>query len=75
MSTLSEGDRLTVGFTYQFRVNGDDCWVKLEVNTAVRADEDYQDTYDRASLVLDKRTETHIKERANKIIEIEAKKE
>ena len=71
MSVLSSGDRLTLGFTYQFTVNGDDCWAKIEVNVAVREDEDYQDTYERASTVLDKRTETHIKERANKIIEME----
>lgn len=71
MSVLSPGDRLSLGVTHQFTINGDDCWAKLEVNLAVREGEDYQDTYDRASQVLDARIESHIKERANKIIAID----
>lgn len=32
---LSEGDRITASISHQIRVDGDESWVKYEVNAAV----------------------------------------
>lgn len=47
VTAISEGDRVTIGATHQVRIDGSDSWVKVEVNSAVRANESPSDAFDR----------------------------
>lgn len=47
VTAISEGDRVTIGTTHQFRIDGHDSWVKAEVNSAVRYNETPEDAFNR----------------------------
>jgi len=40
VSSLAEGDRVRISATHQVKIDGLDAWIKIEVDSAVRADED-----------------------------------
>lgn len=68
VSALSEGDRVTVAVTHQVQIDGNSSWIKIEVNSAVRHDEEEQDTFDRVGGVIADRVVAEIERQAAVIL-------
>lgn len=69
MPDVLPGDRVTVGTTHQVRIDRQDCWVKVEVNTAVQDGEDGETAIKRASKIVARNVVTEIERQAEVIVE------
>lgn len=73
MLSLSEGDRITISATHQVRIDGEDSWVKMEVNAAVRLDETSDAAVARIGSVLAESIVAEIERQAGVILAANAK--
>ena len=64
------GDRITIGVTHQVQIDGDDAWIKAEINSAVQPWEDADLTFARVQRALRTRIEGIIESAVEPIVEM-----
>lgn len=68
---LSEGDILKVGVTHQISINGDNSWIKLEIESRVQDGETSEQAFDRVNKELQEKVISAMESSAQTIIDYE----
>lgn len=69
MSAIAEGDRITIGVTHTILIDGMNSWIKMEINSAVQADELFEQARERIGKLLAANIVSEIERQATVVVE------
>lgn len=74
MSDLYEGDSITMSVTHSVTINGDNSWIRLEINSKVQPNESGDQAFDRVNQVIQDKIMTAIENSAQTVIDYDKDK-